>query len=309
MADTDGKQEVKESASLTDVAIVQIREVVKWLIAAFAAVGVALAAGSQLSEMGHLSGWRLIAAGGGIALVLVGIALAILKAVQVLTPEPISLKELADSPKYAGVRKRVEDDPSLLLDHGASVAELGAERSSQLDAEKEAWKKFTDDEADKDALRAAERASANRLATDEAVGWLLEFTRYTEASRLFKRSLVWMTGAAAIAALGIGLFAWAAHPEEKAAEAAAVVAKAPAEIKIDLSDAGERQMADQLGPRCDGEELAAVALAGTSDDLEVVTVPDKHCSLVRFTLTDTLGTYESTDPVIPVKPNPLPPVR
>jgi hypothetical protein len=310
MAEDDTKEEVKSSASLTDAAIVQIREVVKWLIAAFAAVGVALAAGSQLSEIGHLSGWRLVAAGLGIFLVLVGVALAILKAVRVLTPEPISLKELAESSDHSGVRQKVESDPTLLLGHGESVIDIQDERNRQYQEETAAWKKFEADETDKEALRAAERASANRLETDKAVGWLLEFARYSEISQLFNRSLKWMTGAAAVAAVGIGLFAWAAHPEDKSDETPApVVAKAPVEVEIDLSDDGKQDLADELGPKCDGDKLAAVAVGGTADALEVVTVPGEDCSLERFTLTDTLGTYESTEPVIPVKPNPLPPVR
>ena len=310
MAEGEEKEEIKESGSLTDAAIVQIREVVKWLIAAFAAVGVALAAGSQLSDIGHLSDWRLFAAGGGIFLVLVGVALAILKAVRALTPEPISLKELVESSEHKAVRDKVASDRTLLLGHGGSVAEIQCELNRQNEEETSAWAKFAQNENDKEALKAAERASANRLATDEAVGWLLEFARYTEISHLFKRSLWWMTGAAAVAALGIGLFAWAAHPEDKSDEdATPVVAKAPAEIEIDLSDAGKRELADELGPQCNGDELKAVALGGTADALEVVTVPSEDCSLERFTLTDTLGTYESTETAIPVKPNPLPRVR
>jgi len=293
----DETEEAKGSGSVTDAAIVQIREVVKWLIAAFAAVGALLAAGSQLSEIGQLTDWRLVAAGGGIFLVLVGVALAILKAVRVLTPEPISLKELAEGKDHAGVRDKIATDPSLLLGQGTSVTELRTRHDELLKKETDAWQAFTQNEEDPKALRRAERASADRVAGDEAVGWLIQFARYTEISQLFRRSLRWMTAAAAIAAVGIGLFAWAAHPEDEEDEGTTpVVAKVPTAIAIDLSEQGEDALGEKLGAQCDANAVPALALGGEPDALEVVTVPSASCSLQRFTLTETLGVATSTEP-------------
>ncbi|MGD9736388.1 MAG: hypothetical protein AB7V58_12415 [Solirubrobacterales bacterium] len=296
MAEAEEKEEVKGSASVTDAAIVQIREVVKWLIAAFAAVGALLAAGSQLSEIGHLTGWRLVAAGGGIFLVLVGIALAILKAVRVLTPAPVSLKELAEGKDHEEVREKIGADPSLLLGQGDSVGALRSRQQELLQKETDAWGAFGRDEDDSKALRSAERASADRVAADEAVRWLIQFARYTEIAALFRHSLRWMTAGAAVAAIGIGLFAWAAHPEDKEEDAAPVVAKAPAAIEIDLSEAGTEALGEKLGARCGPHAVPAVALGGEADALEVVTVPSPTCALARFTLTGSLGTYASTEP-------------
>lgn len=293
----------------TDAAVIQIREVVKWLIGGFAAVGVALAAGSQLSDIGSLEGLRLAAAFAAVFLTLVGISLAIGFAVKVLTPAPAGLRRLALEEDTSEVGKAIADDPSLLLGHGGSIKEFEERRKAALKGEDEAWERF-DAKPDDKALQAkALKATADRERIEEAMTWLFSFARYTEASRSFKNSLRAMFAAAALAAIGIAGFAWAAHPEGKKEMGAAepIVAKAPAEVEIDLSNQGEEALGDNLGAKCDLDAVHAVAVAGTPEALEVVSLPMDSCQIVRFDLTSDLGTFQSLEPP-PTRPNPKPPV-
>ena len=296
MADDDAKAESKGPGGTADAAILQIREVVKWLIAAFAAVGGLLIAGSQLAEIGQLTGWRLAAAIAAIFLVLLGVAVAILEAVRVFIPLPLGLKDVAEGKDLERIRSKIAADPSLMHWQAASVPELRARQEALLKDETEAWQIFKRDENDKEALRLAERASADRVVVQEAVTSVVAFARYTLASELFKRSLRGMLAGATIAALAIALFAWAAHPEDKDdEETAPVVAKVPTSIVVNLSPAGEDALGEKLGAGCDANAVPAVALGGEADALEVVTVPSDTCSLQRFTLTETLGVATSTE--------------
>jgi hypothetical protein len=309
MAESTDEKDSAKAGSTTDAAVVQIREVIKWLIAAFAAVGVALAAGSQLSEIGDLGGLRLLAALGGIVLTLAGISVAIIWATKVLTPKPVGLKQLAASEDDSEVGEKIREDPSLLLGHGKSIREFEEKRQAALAREDAAWTKFEAQEDDTALAALAKKASADRMRIDEAMSWLFSFARYTETARLFRVALRTMIAAAVIAAIGIAGFAWAAHPEEASDDpsAAAVVPMAPAQVEIDLSAAGKETLKDDLGEKCDTGELEAVALAGTPDALEVVTVPSDACELQRFVLTTDLGTFKSAEPP-PTRPPPAPPV-
>jgi hypothetical protein len=299
--ETDEKSKAKDAGSTMDAAVVQIREIVKWLIGGFAAVGVALAAGSQLSEIGGLEGWRLVAAFGAALVTLVGIAVAILYATKVMTPQANSLNRLVGEEGSSEVGKQVKRDPSLLLGHGNSLTEFAEKRNAAVDAEDAAWAAYeaADAETKKNLKSGVQRAEAERQRIDKAMTWLFSYARFVEVSRLFKTALRAMFAAAAIAALGIAGFAWAAHPESKKDEGAktTVVAKAPLEVEVDLSAAGKETLGDDLGGSCSTRAVPAVALSGTAEALEVVTVPSDACALDRFVLTPELGTFKATEAV------------
>ncbi|HEU4599039.1 MAG TPA: hypothetical protein VFS26_04780, partial [Solirubrobacterales bacterium] len=208
------------------------------------------------------------------------------------------------------------EDPSLLLGHGSSLDEFADRRRTALAAENDAWEAYEQADADqkKNLKGAVLRAEAERERIDEAMSWLFSYARFVEVSRSFRVALRSMFAAAAIAALGIAGFAWAAHPEDGTDQEASVVAKAPLAVELDLSGVGRETLADDLGDGCKLEALPAVAIAGTVDALEVVTVPSKSCALDRFVLTPELGTYQAVEVVagdeepIHRKGNPSPPV-
>jgi hypothetical protein len=296
-----GKPEAKDAGDTMDAAVVQIREVVKWLIGGFAAIGVALAAGSQLSEMGALTGWRLVAAFAAVLVVLIGIAVAILYATKVMTPRAISLDRLVHEEGESEIGQQIKADPSLLLGHGKSLSQFAKRREAALAAENSAWAAYEAAAAEeKKSLKGGvRRAEAERKRIDDAMDWLFSYARFVEVSHLFKVALRAMFLSAAIAALGIAGFAWAAHPDEEAAkeEPATIVAKAPLQGEIDLSAAGRETLGDDLGPSCDTEAVPAVALAGSAEALEVIAVASETCALNRFLLTPELGSFAATEAV------------
>ncbi len=298
MAEEDEKEKVKEAGSTTDAAVVQIREVVKWLIGGFAAVGVALAAGSQLADLGSVEGVRLAVAIISVVAVLVGIAGAIFFATRVLVPKAITLKQLVTEASTSEVGKAVVDDPDLLLGHGKSIPDFAEKRQAVLAEEDAAWKAY--EEGDKDAKPAlvprVKKAEAARKRVDGAMNWLISYARYLQVSKLFRDSLVAMFIAAAVAAAGIGGFAWAAHPGNED-EATPVVEKTPAAVVVDLSPQGEESLGDDLGEQCNTNELGAIAISGSSEALEVVTIPSDTCQLDRFVLTPGLGEADNVEEI------------
>src|SRR3954454_17797218 len=94
MADDDDKPK-EAPPSPAFAAIERARDLAKWLIVAFGAIGTTLVAGSQLADIGKIDGWRLAAAFAGLVLGLVGIAIAIWYAARVLAPDDLSLNQLA----------------------------------------------------------------------------------------------------------------------------------------------------------------------------------------------------------------------
>ena len=299
MAEEDEKEKVKEAGSTTDAAVVQIREVVKWLIGGFAAVGVALAAGSQLADLGSVEGLRLAVAIVSVVAVLAGIAGAIFFATRVLVPKPISLKQLITEASTSEIGKAVVDDPDLLLGHGKSIPDFAEKRQAVLVEEDAAWKAY--EEGDKDAkpalLPRVKKAEAARKRVDGAMNWLISYARYLQVSKLFRDSLVAMFVAAAVAAAGIGGFAWAAHPEDKEDVATPVVERTPAAVVVDLSPEGEESLGDDLGEECNTNKLEAIAVSGSSEALEVVTIPSDTCELDRFVLTPDLGEADNVEEI------------
>jgi hypothetical protein len=291
-----GSSTAAASAANMDAAVLQIREVAKWLIAAFAAVGVALAAGSQLSEIGSLSGWRLVAAFAGVILTLAGIAGAILFATRVLTPRQIALNRLVRDECKSKIGEEVRGDGSLLLGHGKSLKEFAEKRDQALAAENAAWSAYeAADKTEKKGLKpSVEKAQADRERIDDTLSWVISYARFLDVSALFRASLIAMFVAAAVSAIGIAGFAWAAHPEDKPAETeVAAVSVAPAAVEVELSPLGERTLSDALGVTCTTSPVAALALSGPANALEMVTIPSQACGLRRFVLTPVMGTVKA----------------
>jgi len=305
--DTPKISGVERVNNSTDKSINQIREVAKWLIGAFAAVAVVLAAGSQLSEVGDLESGRLAGALLSIFAALVGIAIAIYFTVKVLTPESLTLRRaVVDESKGSEAGKAVAEDPTLLLGHGTSIGEFEERRNAALKAEDDAWAKYEANRESSDLKTKALRAEATRKRIDEAMTWVITFVRYKEAAYSFKVALRAMFVGAVITAVGITGFAWAAHPEEEKSEEK-VVASAPSAIAVDLNEDGRETLVDDLGESCKRSAVPAVAIGGEPEALEVITtLSNKNCDVARFVLTPELGTYKSREPVFR-ESNPAPP--
>jgi hypothetical protein len=293
-------------------AIDRLGEVAKWLVAAFAAIGTSLVAGSQLSEIGELEGLRLFWAFLGIASALLGVALAIWVTVKVLMPQHASLARLARDEEKSAAGELVKEDPDLLMGHGKKISELEASHDRALKAESEAWDQYDANPTD-ETRAAVDRAVAERKRIDDAVQTFLPIALYAEVRDKFRAALAAMFAGALLAAAGIALFAWAAHPEEEKSEPSAepAAAKIPIEVELSLSDDGKNALGSRIGRACDTGRVRALAIGGEPAALDVVTMPTAKCSTVHFTLTDELGTAVGVDKVAPLPPcprdNPKPP--
>lgn len=112
-------------------AVNRIRETAKWLIAAFAAVGAALAASIPLSKFGEAQGSRLDWAIAGALVAFAGIATAIFSVSRVLTPNYLSLARMERL-----VAPNVLADDTLLLATASTLPDLvtkfrGAQTATQ----------------------------------------------------------------------------------------------------------------------------------------------------------------------------------
>ena len=283
-----------------EAAVKRIREVTQWLIGAFAAIGVALAAGSQLSEIGTLTHFRLGVALVGVGVVLIGATVAILSAVRVLSPAPISIQGLVAKEQKSAIGKQVKKNPALLQGHGETIADFDRilkAANRKVDETYDAYQGATA-ENETELATAFKTAEAERLPINETLDWLLGYAGYLEVEARFKRARILMFAAGIAAAAGIASFAWAAHPEKKSeSSSSAAVPASPAEITVDLSPAGEGSLKDALGAKCNDSAFDALALGGPANAIEAVAIPTAGCEPARFVLTPSIGTFEATDEV------------
>jgi hypothetical protein len=292
-------------------AIDSARELAKWLIVAFGAIGATIVAGSQLSEMGEIDGWRLFGAFAGLVLGLVGVAIAIWYAAKVLTPSDLTLAQLARSEANSPAGKLVREDPDVLLGHGNTIVQLQSNRKDAIERESSAWSAYEADKADAELKQRAIDAQADRRLVDDAVQQFLPMALYAQVEQTLKTAIRVMFAGAVVAAAGIGLFAWAAHPAESEGTPAPVVAKDPSEVVVRLTNDGRAQLADRLGKGCDLDAVHALAVAGSAAELQVVPLPEDGCETVRFAVTGDVGTVVSGEQIDTIatcpKDNPKPP--
>jgi len=191
-----------------------IRDTIKWLIASLGAVGAALIAGSQLSGIGKLpahSG-RLWVAIAGIVIGLAGVGLAIFSAIGVLTPEEVTLEGLAVRASLRSVRREIDAMPEIFEGFAKNIDELRDGYASALALRAEALEAsiVAVDDSTLDAKAKAESvrvAQLNRVV--QAVLTIGGWYQLKECLRGARRTIFL---GAALAASGIGLFAWAGNP-------------------------------------------------------------------------------------------------
>lgn len=193
----------------------RIRDAGKWLIGASAAVGAVLIAGSQLSNIGQLGfGWRLIGAIIGVVLALTAVVYAIWASVQVLLPVAVTMDELE-----ANWNDTTRADVAFLR---KNPGQLGAGSPKALD---DSWRAAWNERARRDReLRAATDSdvAAKKAAFDSAdaefrridtdMATVLQTAQYQLLQDKFGKVLKKLLGAAALAAIGIVLFAWTGNP-------------------------------------------------------------------------------------------------
>lgn len=188
-----------------------VRQNAKWLIAAFAAVGAALAAGIQISNLGGIhSCGRLVLAGVAAVLGFSGIALAIWQTSKVLELQEAPTSELINNEK---LNKRIQKEPTSLGGFGHdSVADLVVDYDQALtkvrDSQRATWENPGDDTAA--SLLKSTESEFNEF--DSIVDYLRTFVIYDKTLVAYTTARNWVLGGAVMAFLGLGLFAYAANP-------------------------------------------------------------------------------------------------
>jgi hypothetical protein len=202
----------------------RIRETTKWLIGTYAAVGAALIAGSQLSNIGrlplciHAAGdcARLWVAIAGIIVSLFGVVFAIHAGVRVLVSQRLptsALQQEWERGPASGIYRFFFENPVFLqgfadfADMDAKETEALAEYDSLEQALSEAQPEAQAQLREK--LKACEDKTKEILRRSDAV---VSLANQVALADLFSRTTRRLLLGAMLAAFGIGLFAWAANP-------------------------------------------------------------------------------------------------
>jgi hypothetical protein len=190
-----------------------IRDTVKWLIAAFAGMAAAIVGGSPLTGLGTpMPDWRIVlaVASGVIGLLLV--AQGITVALRILVTPPFFMSDITDDADLLGVINAHVDDllPPPFTDFGAFVAKRSEARAvvrrvSAIDP--------ADTDADK-KRKEGERLNAQTFLDNSGL-WadrLISFAYFEKLRRQLQGAATQLFEVAFLAALAFSVFAWAANP-------------------------------------------------------------------------------------------------
>jgi nicotinamide riboside transporter PnuC len=266
----------------------RIRQTAKWLTISLATLGGVLIAGSQLSDIGKLqpSSSRFIVAivGGGIA---AAAAVTILEfSIWVAVTPLVSLKQLAERPP-AGLGDTLEDPQ--FLGGMSKVADLHAAYTAALNERNLAFAALDQQYKDEGGAAAAAKAAAAAadvkfVALSGTVSSLIAAVAYMRVAYRWKRAGVALLACGVLAAAGIGAFAWAANPPDRAQASMATpaVLTAPERVTVTLTLQGQKALRNALGPRCPAaSKLRALSLGHTEAGADVL-IEQKCCKTVRF---------------------------
>lgn len=276
-----------------------------WLVGALGAVATLMVAGTQLTSIGRLT-WeddrpRLLAAGIAVTVAVVLVLVAVGLLTWATMPPRLSdlerLDDLAATDAGGAVASSVARDssyhrgtgslPALLAALSDARARYYAAKARLTAAELEAARE------DDDAARTGLDARAARLRAEVAV-----LGSRNDDLRLGARAAAhldnhlrtrgravrvswWVLATAAVVAVCLVVFAWAANPPEEPAGADAAVPPAPvAAVLLLASD--EDVWDDRLGGDCAaaarGDGVAVVALAADDDAVTVLVLPGDDCA-------------------------------
>lgn len=264
------------------VGIEQLRLTARWLIAGFAAVGVTLLAGIQLSDVGKAR--PIEAAAIGFALGIVGAVGASWAASSVLRPESLTTADLATKKAAGPLRRAIEADPGLLEGKVGTLAQLNSEIIRVRAEADVAWDRPGADRPESAERNAALNAEDKLIALQDLATRLADYALYLDTARRFDNARNAIVVAVIACATGIGLFAWSTSrpgpsPSPRRADL----------VTVRLNSDARESMRAALGTKCDRRAVAAVRVGGTDNDPEVVTIPGLGCRASRFVVSPESG--------------------
>lgn len=265
-------------------AIDQMRVSARWILSSFAAVGAVLVAGSQLSDIGALDGSRLWLSLASAFAALLGIGLAIAGMSAVLTPRATTLSDLREMERdrSSAFARHLAESPELLQEQADSVAQLHERYMAARVARQQARQAL--DAVPDDPTRARTYRQADEWVQDlRHVGMQLRpIGGFYRVRAAFLRGRGLAFAGAALVAVGMLAFAYAAHPAEDGADDDVAI--------------GSARLADVLGEDCAGP-IQVLVLDGTPASYDVVVLASRDCTATRLTVTPELGSVVAAEPV------------
>jgi hypothetical protein len=195
------------------------RDVAKWLVAAFGAMGAVIAGTAPLSVFGHLGPDRGGYVAGGAAAAVAGVSLVLVASVAVLVPRAVFGHQLVAHERSWPRRAlsslgRFEDllarhPQELLPARVASVGQLSQAIAnlgrSSLALSQHAATLDENDPARGQAERAAQAMAATRARHQRALHELLSLAGYLAARARFNQAMVVVMAGGLVTAAGVGL--------------------------------------------------------------------------------------------------------
>lgn len=278
------------SADQYSEAIAELRSAAKWLIASFGAVGAALIAGVQLSQLSHVHHEHLWEAVGAIIVALAGVALAIYSASNVLIPGAATISLVAKSDEFKQTQEFVESDPSILKHTATGLNQFAENCTTALEAADTAYANLEDapdDPALQTAYRRAERHRKRLELVEVNLLGLAVFLRIRDRFSQARRKL--LIGAL-LATGGALVFVYYANPPA-APKPKPGASTAPIH-HIELTPVGRQLLKKALGPKCHADDLSAVRLPDLNHKVRVLTFPQSGCLGIQVVLDHGVGTLD-----------------
>ncbi len=287
-------------------AVDRYRDVAKWLVVAFGAVGAVIAGTAPLAGIGDIAPGRLayVIAGGAIALA--GVAGVFASTASVLVPRAVfayQLRARREGPirqTFFGLGRLesgLADHPGDFLPDGISdpdslrsaIANL---RLAAIRTAANAAAQSQSPESRARNERAHQAVSGTLRSHERALDGLLRVARFERARTQFNRGIVVVVlgGMAAATGLALTLYGIGGKVEPKPVPKPAL--SEPVPVVVSMTPLGIETLGSRLGGGCDLHRVESLLIAGerTAGPWDLVVLPVSGCQPIRFTLTAELGT-------------------
>ena len=274
-----------DGSSIFTESLITIRETVKWVITAAAAVGAALVAGLQVTAVAQATPWWQLAALAAYAVAVVAVGRILHRASAVLLVSGITLSDLADRYVRALTKTPAADSkPTVASPDPAAADPLLAELSKRRGV------LHPGDRLDilalyneyKNLLGAQGRGETHDAARFDVVS--NQAAQLTQAADLYMAQAEYselrrtLTRAGGTVVVAVGFFAFAVGHKEVAEPAVTT----PFPVSVVLTD--------DSAPAACPPILAGVAVGGTATNPQVVTqAAGPQCPPMRLHITDDVG--------------------
>lgn len=289
-----------------DEAVDRYRDVAKWLIAAFGAIGAVIAGTAPLAGIGDLQPERLGYLMAGAAVALTGVVVVLAATITILVPRAVYRSELRAQNQgpfrrtFVGLGRfenLLAEHPEDLLPAGiTNIDDLGVAitnlRTTGTRTAAKAASVPADDPSRRSYQRAADAIVAASSRHQMALNDLLRVAGYEKARTRFHQAVlaVLAGGVAAAAGLALTLYGIGSGPAD--APTPGPILSDPSPVTVSLTPVGVQMLQPRLGSGCDGATVPALLIAGDRTDgpWDIVTLPRTGCSVIRVTVTPEVGT-------------------